>query len=483
MSVSGRDIIFSKEHKKLISTQLAWHYRIIPAGLTGDVLELYIDAGAQKPDIAGELEVLLGRKVRLMAADPEVMEKGLAELYVGEATPAAALPDMAARTEGKHKDFVSELIREARLLKSSDIHIEAYDQKNRVRFRIDGKLVERMVLNKNEYPALINRIKIMAGLDISERRLPQDGRIFFNWADLKFDIRVSVLPTLYGEKIVLRILGNSAATVDLNALGFSDIDLSRYKESIRRPNGIILISGPTGSGKTTTLYATLKLLNRDSDNILTVEDPIEYTLEGINQVQVKEDIGLTFSRALRTFLRQDPDIIMVGEIRDTETANLAVRAALTGHLVLSTVHTNSAWGTISRLADMGIPLSLLANTLNATIAQRLVRLLCNHCKEKVATKENVFPPNFRKKHLIGEHFIAKGCKECFFTGYSGRKAIYEVIPVDNQVSEFILGNAKNVSEYFKSLGIKTLQESALEVLKNGQTSIEEIYPFLLDDQF
>jgi general secretion pathway protein E/type IV pilus assembly protein PilB len=291
------------------------------------------------------------------------------------------------------------------------------------------------------------------------------------------------LPTLHGEKIVLRILGNNAGDVNLNALGLSVIDYNRYQESIRKPNGIVLISGPTGSGKTTTLYATLKLLNKETDNILTVEDPIEYTLDGINQVQVKEDIGLNFSKALRTFLRQDPDIIMVGEIRDTETANLAIRAALTGHLVLSTIHTNSAWGTISRLIDMGIPSFLLANTLNATLAQRLVRLLCLHCKQKCEVDEQVFPSSFKYRDRIKEHYIAIGCPKCFFTGFKGRKAIYEVIAVDSQISDFILSNEKNVSTYFHSMGIKTLQQSALEVMQNGETSIEEIYPFLLDEQY
>jgi type IV pilus assembly protein PilB len=475
------EILFDKENKNIISAELAWYYRVLPSGVNNDHLELYIEESQVKDDILNELEIVLKRRVKLLPRTNAAIEKALTSHYIKDSNQAAQ--DISAKSEVSHKDFVSELIQEAKVLKSSDIHIEIYEQKCRIRFRIDGKLVERIRLSKSEYPALINKIKIMAGLDISERRLPQDGRIFFNQGDMKFDIRVSMLPTLYGEKIVLRLLGNSAANVDLNYLGFSDIDLTRYKESIRKPNGIILISGPTGSGKTTTLYATLKLLNKDTDNILTVEDPIEYTLEGINQVQVKDEIGLTFSRALRSFLRQDPDIIMVGEIRDTETANLAIRAALTGHLVLSTIHTNSAWGTISRLVDMGMPPFLIANTLNATLAQRLVRVLCTHCKEKVAVTENIFPTNFKKKDFITEHYLAKGCKECFFTGFKGRKAIYEVIPVDEQVSDYIINSSNDVSGYFKSMGVKTLQESALEVLKNGETSIEEIYPLLLDEQY
>jgi type IV pilus assembly protein PilB len=481
MNTMVEEILFDPENKKYISAELAWYYRIIPHVLNGDCLELYVGESQRTGSVLDELEIVLKKKVKLILSSDEAIEKALSTYYIKDSRQPDQ--DVAVKTDISHKDFVSELIQEAKTLKSSDIHIEIYEQKCRIRFRIDGKLVERIRLNKNEYPALINKIKIMSGIDISERRLPQDGRIFFNQGNMKFDIRVSMLPTLYGEKIVLRLLGNSATDVNLDELGFSPLDINRYKESIRKPNGIILISGPTGSGKTTTLYATLKLLNKDTDNILTVEDPIEYTLEGINQVQVKDEIGLSFSRALRTFLRQDPDIIMVGEIRDNETANLAIRAALTGHLVLSTIHTNSAWGTISRLVDMGMPSFLLANTLNATIAQRLVRLLCKHCKCKVPVTENIFPQNFKKKDSITEHFVAVGCKECFFTGFKGRKAIYEVIPVDAQVSDYILTNVKDVSAYFKSLGIQTLQESALEVLKNGETSIEEIYPLLLDEQY
>jgi type IV pilus assembly protein PilB len=475
------DIILDTETRKLVSGDLAWHYRILPARVSGDTLELYADASRSGQALQEELEIVLGRKVKLLPHDSELIGKALALYYIkGTSTQEAG---GAVKIDIGQKDFVSELIQEARLLKSSDIHLEIYEEKCRIRLRVDGKLAERITLNKRDYPSLVNKIKIMAGMDISERRLPQDGRIFFNRNGLKFDIRVSVLPTLYGEKIVLRILGNNAMEIDLRQLGLSAIDFERYHQSIRKPNGIVLISGPTGSGKTTTLYATLKLLNKESDNILTVEDPIEYTLDGINQVQVKEDIGFTFPRALRTFLRQDPDIIMVGEIRDAETATLAIRAALTGHLVLSTIHTNSAWGTISRLIDMGIPSFLLANTLNATLAQRLVRVLCPHCKEKASVNDHVFPAGFTKKHTVTEHYVAKGCKECFFTGFRGRKAIYEIIPVDNQVSDFILENAKAVGDYFRSLGIKTLQESALDVLRSGETSLEEIYPLLLNDNY
>ena len=261
----------------------------------------------------------------------------------------------------------------------------------------------------------------MSNLDIAEKRLPQDGRINFKHQNQQFDIRVSVLPTLHGEKVVLRLLNNDATDIDLKKLGFSKLDLDNYLQGVKRPNGILLISGPTGSGKTTTLYATLKLLNKETRNILTIEDPIEYTLEGVNQVQLKESIGLGFASALRTFLRQDPDVIMVGEIRDTETANMAIRASLTGHLVLSTIHTNSAWGTVSRLMDMNIPPFLVASTLNTTVAQRLVRLLCPKCKKETPFDTELYPRQFKPYQAVHFHFLPNGCEECYYTGYKGRK--------------------------------------------------------------
>src|SRR5690606_16390653 len=247
----------------------------------------------------------------------------------------------------------------------------------------------------------------------------------------KFDIRVSILPTLHGEKVVLRLLNNDATNISLEGLGLGERDLSNYLEGVQRPSGMVLISGPTGSGKTTTLYATLKLLNEEKRNIVTVEDPIEYTLEGINQVQLKEDIGLTFTAALRSFLRQDPDVIMLGEIRDGETAQMAIRAALTGHLVLSTIHTNSAWGTISRLIDMGVPPFLLSNTINCSVAQRLVRKLCGDCKISAPVSVADLPLQYNAANAPAEHQIAVGCEKCHYTGYKGRQAIYEIIPIDH----------------------------------------------------
>ena len=275
-------------------------------------------------------------------------------------------------------------------------------------------------------------------------------------------------------------MNKDSDALDLNGLGFTEKELKIYTEGMRNPNGIILISGPTGSGKTTTLYATLKQLNDDQTNILTVEDPIEYTLEGINQVQLKENIGLDFPNTLRTFLRQDPDIIMVGEIRDINTANMAIRAALTGHLVLSTIHTNSAWATVSRLIDMGVPSFLIASTLKLSVAQRLVRVLCNNCKVEIPIDISKFPKNFSMPNdLIAQHH-AIGCNSCHHTGYKGRKAIYEILPINSELSLPIKNNNLEITDYIERNKIDTLKTNAIQMIKNGTTSVEEVYTLLTE---
>ncbi|WP_245723890.1 GspE/PulE family protein [Pedobacter steynii] len=458
-----------------VSKEQAWHYRILPKENNPDGMVLLCDEGAEMTSLSDELEILLGKNIVLEQQPAEIISVLLHKHYLKENGQHQFQKTVTA-IEGD--GFLNDLIREARNLKSSDIHIEIYEERCRVRIRIDGMMVERYVLKKTEYPALINKIKIMSNLDIAEKRLPQDGRINFRNGEEQFDIRVSVLPTLHGEKVVLRLLNNNAANIDLNHVGFSDFDLANYLQGVKRPNGIILISGPTGSGKTTTLYATLKYLNKETRNILTIEDPIEYTLQGINQVQLKESIGLTFASALRTFLRQDPDVIMVGEIRDPETANMAIRAALTGHLVLSTVHTNSAWGTVSRLMDMGIPSFLVANTLNTSVAQRLLRLLCKKCKEKVPFDSSSYPKQFKPYALVSTHYIAKGCEHCYYTGYSGRKAVYEVIPLDQELTVEIKQGNMYINPLLEARGIKTLGENAFALFASGDTTIEEIYPLL-----
>ena len=460
---------------KQVSRHQAWHYKIIPKEVNPDTLVLYCDEKSDTQSLNHELEIILGKTIHLVPIPSSILAGLLTTHY---SNVAGQHQFRGSSIAGEGDAFLSELIHEAKDLKSSDIHIETYEELCRVRIRIDGMMVERFVVKKSEYPALINKIKITANLDIAEKRLPQDGRINFKGQREQFDIRVSILPTLYGEKVVLRLLNNSAANIELEKVGFSKFDLLNYMQGIKRPNGIILISGPTGSGKTTTLYATLKHLNKETRNILTIEDPIEYTLPGINQVQLKESIGLDFASALRTFLRQDPDIIMVGEIRDAETANMAIRAALTGHLVLSTVHTNSAWGTVSRLIDMGIPSFLVANTLNTSVAQRLVRLLCPSCKKETDFDPSFYPKQFKPFAPVTRHFVAKGCERCYQTGYSGRKAVYEVIPLDHELTHEVKLGTLYIDALLQARGIKTLGENAFSLFASGQTTIEEIYPLL-----
>ncbi|HEY9001292.1 MAG TPA: GspE/PulE family protein [Mucilaginibacter sp.] len=474
---TAEEIIIKTDDLHWLTKDQAWHYRVLPGKRTQQELCLYCEDSADVVALSTELEVLLGLPIALHPVPESRIAMLLSKYYLKD----NALQD-ASRLQDSigTDDFLTSLIKEAKSLKSSDIHIETYEHKCRVRIRIDGMMVERYLLKQEEYPALVNKIKVLSDLDIAQKRLPQDGRISFKYKDHQFDIRVSILPALHGEKVVLRLLNNDATNIDLNSLGFSAFDLDNYLQGVLRPNGILLISGPTGSGKTTTLYATLKLLNKETRNILTIEDPIEYTLEGVNQVQLKESIGLTFGAALRTFLRQDPDVIMVGEIRDQETANMAIRAALTGHLVLSTIHTNSAWGTVSRLIDMGIPPFLVASTLNTTVAQRLVRLLCSHCKEKASFDESLYPKQFTPFAKVEHHFIAKGCEQCYYTGYKGRKAVYEVIPLDGELASEIKNRNMDIRALLEQRNIQTLAENAFRLFAEGLSSVEEIYPLLFN---
>ncbi|NQY11233.1 MAG: type II/IV secretion system protein [Flavobacteriales bacterium] len=470
-------ISLNVDKQNVITTNQAWNYGIIPKNVSDNEIGFYIDEAQLSDALHAELEILFGKTVSLESSPTEIIKKTLSKYYRKSKKEGVQKIELDA---SKAKDLLSNLVAEAKNIDSSDIHIEAYEERCRVRMRIDGLLVERYTIKKADYPALINKVKIKANLDISEKRLPQDGRIFFTDGGQKLDIRVSVLPTLHGEKVVLRLLNSDAAEIDIEQLGFELDDLKTYLDAVKRPNGIVLISGPTGSGKTTTLYATLKILNQEKTNILTVEDPIEYTLEGINQVQLKESIGLTFASALKSFLRQDPDVIMLGEIRDGETAQMAVRAALTGHLVLSTIHTNSAWGTISRLADMGVPPFLIASTLNTSVAQRLVRLLCKACKKAETFDSQMYPRSYKPTETVTQHMVAVGCDECYYTGYKGRKAIYEVIPIDFELANAIKEERFAPPKETENGPIKFLGANAFDLFKSGSTSIEEVYPLLLN---
>lgn len=453
----------------------AWEYMLVPFAGREGILDCYGDSDRDYDNAQIELEVLCNIKVKISYVTQSRLHKLLNQYYRNERGGGqSSVKQISEIASGQ--GFLMGLIEEAFDSYASDIHIEAYEQRCRIRLRIDGKLIERYVIEKSNYSSLINQIKIIANLDISEKRLPQDGRILFNFNSKKFDVRVSSLPTIYGEKIVLRLLTRHVELLELANLGFSEKQLCDYTRAIDKPYGMILICGPTGSGKSTTLYATLRRLNKETGNIITIEDPVEYTLEGVNQVQLKEEIGMTFTSALRTFLRQDPDIIMLGEIRDADTAQMAIRSSLTGHLIFSTIHTNTAWGSIARLTDMGVHPYLIADTLVMSVAQRLVRMLCPHCKKKdKITKE--IKALFENRD-IKYHYTSVGCEKCYYTGYSGRRAVYEVIPIDDELAELARSNESDILPYLRQHGIITLRDAAIEMLAAGDTSYTEIIPML-----
>jgi type IV pilus assembly protein PilB len=395
--------------------------------------------------------------------------------------------DDSVDVEGPIIKIVNGILIKAIKLGASDIHFEPYERTFRVRYRIDGVLRRDMSLPVQIKNAMTSRLKIMAKLDIAEKRLPQDGRIKLRMGKGgEMDFRVSSIPTLFGEKVVLRLLDKSALQLDMTKLGFEESSLADLKAAIHKPVGMILVTGPTGSGKTTTLYSALSELNKESDNIITAEDPVEYNFMGINQVQMHEEIGLTFASSLRSFLRQDPDIIMVGEIRDFETAQIAVQAALTGHLVLSTVHTNDAPGTINRLIDMGIEPFLISSAVILILAQRLIRKICMDCREPVKVHPQLLidlgiPPDEVRSIQV---YKGKGCSICNNTGYKGRLGLYEVMPMKEEVKELVLSRASS-SEIKKEairLGMKTLRQSGVMKIKDGVTTIEEVLRSTIEDR-
>lgn len=372
--------------------------------------------------------------------------------------------------------LINALLSEAIRVGASDIHVESFEKRLSVRLRVDGQLREIVQPRRELAPLLVSRIKVMAKLDIAEKRIPQDGRISLRLAGREVDVRVSTLPSSYGERVVMRLLDKQAGRLNMTHLGLMNNDYDRLKTLVHRPHGIILVTGPTGSGKTTTLYAALSDLNDGSKNILTAEDPVEYQLEGIGQTQVNTKVDMTFARALKAMLRQDPDVVMVGEIRDLETAEIAVQASLTGHLVLSTLHTNTAIGAVTRLKDMGIEPFLLSSSLIGVVAQRLVRTLCPHCatwKDADAFEKNLFehiehPQDLR---LPQPH----GCERCGNTGFSGRTAIYEIVPVDEHMRRLIHGNAAEYElETYARQQSGSIRDDGLRKVLAGKTTIEEV---------
>jgi len=374
--------------------------------------------------------------------------------------------------------LVNVLLADAIKKGASDIHIEPYEKHLRVRLRIDGVLYEVMRPPMRLRTALTARLKIMSELDITEHRLPQDGRMKVRMKSKEVDFRVSTLPTLYGEKVVMRLLDQSSLMLDMTKLGFSVRSLEVFEKAILSPYGMILVTGPTGSGKTTTLYSALDRVNKEDTNIMTAEDPVEFNIAGINQVQMRESIGLNFAAALRSFLRQDPDIIMVGEIRDFETAEIAIKAALTGHLVFSTLHTNDAPSTINRLLNMGIEPFLVSASVILIVAQRLVRRVCRDCKEPVHVPiEGLVSLGFSEEEARGlTCYAGKGCPTCNNTGYKGRVALYEVMPIGEEMRELVLRGASvsEIKQQAVALGMDTLRRAGLSKIREGVTTIEEV---------
>ncbi len=446
------------------------------------------------------LRLISGLELELCVAEPSELEAAIERLYgqggsgmgrlveeVGEADGAAGgaaldldverLKDLAS--EAPVIRLVNHLIGRAVEARASDIHIEAFENRLRVRYRVDGVLIEVDPPPNRFRAAIVSRIKIMARLNIAERRLPQDGRIKLAIRGVPIDLRVSSIPTMHGEGVVLRVLDRQEVKLDFAALGMSGALLERYLEVLERPHGVLLVTGPTGSGKTTTLYASLLRLNSEDKKLLTVEDPIEYQLEGVNQIQVQPGIGLSFAQVLRSILRQDPDIIMIGEIRDVETAEIAVQAALTGHLVLSTLHTNDAAGTVTRLLDMGVEDYLLTSTLNGVSAQRLVRTLCAACRRQERALPELVAQLGLERFSQGpelELWQAVGCEACNGTGYRGRTSLVETLVVDDELRRLVLrrAEAKELQRAALAGGMVSMYEDGMMKALAGETTVEEV---------
>ncbi len=385
---------------------------------------------------------------------------------------------MAAADDNKVKRLLNLVLLQAIKDKASDIHFEPFEEEFKMRYRIDGVLYEMVPPPRHLAAAVVSRVKVMANLDIAEHRMPQDGRIELTVNESPVDLRVSVLPTMFGESVVMRVLDRSNVKLDLDRLGLREDDLETMRQLMHKPNGIMLVTGPTGSGKTTTLYAALNELNRPTEKILTAEDPVEYDIDGLVQCQVNDEIGLTFARCLRSFLRQDPDKILVGEIRDLETAQIAVQASLTGHLVFTTLHTNDAPSSIARLLDLGLEPFLVTATLEAVVAQRLVRRICTHCKEAYEpTEEQLMELQLTPEDVEGRVFYrGKGCPQCNGQGYSGRQALYEIMVLDDELKELIMQHASTnvLRNESRKRGMRTLRQSGLLSIYDGVTTIDEV---------
>ncbi|MSQ00538.1 MAG: type IV-A pilus assembly ATPase PilB [Myxococcales bacterium] len=500
-SINLRDFEIDSEVLKLIPKEVVVRHQVIPINKSGNTL---IIAMADPSNIyaVDDIKFITNFNIDIVVASEGQIAESIEKYYTSNVTFEDVMVDFSGGEDdvelaGEVDEDINVLDLEksagdAPVVKlvnlvlldairkgASDIHIEPYEKQLRIRYRIDGMLYEVMKPPLRLKNAITSRLKIMSNLDIAERRLPQDGRIKLKMGKGKeMDFRVSICPVLWGEKTVMRLLDKSNLQLDMTKLGFEESILRSFKEAIAKPYGMILITGPTGSGKTTTLYSTLSELNKSTENISTAEDPIEYNLYGINQVQMHDEIGLNFAAALRCFLRQDPDIIMVGEIRDFETAEIAVKAALTGHLVLSTLHTNDAPSTVSRLLNMGIEPFLVASSVNLIGAQRLVRKLCSDCKGPVeVTRQQLIDVGIPPEEIDQvKPMRGQGCKTCNNTGYKGRIAVYEIMVTNDEVKEFILNGASTLELKREAIrqGMKTLRMSALTKFREGMTSLEEV---------
>jgi len=488
---------------RLISEPMAQLYRVVPLELKGDRLTV-ASADPQKIQIADELRTLLGYDIHVCVATEPEITKTIEKLFSSENESVESLVsdlesdnELAAAAAAAGKEGVTDLTSVEALAESapvrkllnmvlllairdgaSDIHFEPFETEFRIRLKADGVLQEMVPPPKHLAFAITTRIKVMANLDIAERRLPQDGRIELTVGGHPVDLRVSVLPTLFGESVVMRVLDRGVVSLNLDKIGMEEGMLRKFREVLRRPNGIVLVTGPTGSGKTTTLYSALTELNDVEDKLITTEDPVEYDIDGIVQVPIDSEIGNTFAACLRAILRQDPDRILVGEIRDVETAEIAVQASLTGHMVFSTLHTNDAPSTVTRLRDMGVPPFLITATVEAILAQRLVRRICSGCREEILPGSDVLADlEMTSDQAADKKFYrGKGCEKCNRTGYKGRLGIYELLIMNDEMRDLIIRNAstEELREVAKRYGMVTLRESGMQGIFNGLTTADEV---------
>ncbi|MFZ0033674.1 MAG: ATPase, T2SS/T4P/T4SS family [Sedimentisphaerales bacterium] len=485
-----------------VPAQMAKTYHIVPIEYNKEQNELCVVLdSADNFRATDDLSTLMGFRVTAKLTDSEALEKALTKYYeakdeninelIGEIQADSFLAEFEGRNQSIDLDELKELsesnpvkkllnlvLLQAIRDKASDIHFEPFEDEYKMRYRIDGVLYEMVPPPKHIAAALSSRIKVMANLDIAERRLPQDGRISLTVQSNPVDLRVSVLPTMFGESVVLRVLDRSQLSLDLEKLGLRQYDLKVFRQLIQKPNGIIIVTGPTGCGKTTTLYSALTELNDIETKVITTEDPVEYDIDGIIQVQMKPDIGLTFARCLRSILRQDPDVIMVGEIRDLETAEIAAQASLTGHIVFTTLHTNDAPSSIARLLDLGVEPFLITATLEGIVAQRLVRKICEKCKTSFEpTETQLMELGLTPADVKGKNFCyGRGCHECNNTGYRGRTGIFEIMVFNDEIRELIMNQASTslLRAAGQRAGMKLLRNNGLAAIYDGITTIEEV---------